>query len=203
MRSKLFSNVFVCAFLMWVMAVVENAGAQDKGVKNEGTAVWIVRYDEENKNKKGDAAIRLKVEVGVSGGDTLKGQLQRYDSRTGSIYKKRAEGGDIALVGEITKNSGMGTKRRREEFVLVGTYLDSAKNPHVVTIRGFHYTGKLKADTDRADDQIVIKLVDKPLLAEVALTRVQHGGFGGDCDEQPPDEDVLMEDNVADPPPYP
>jgi len=181
----------------------------DKGVKNDSGKVWIVRYHEDNPNKHGHIAMKLHVALGTGGAKSLQGELSRYDSKTGTKYKLCADGGTVSLIGGISKHPGTGSKRRREEFTLVGTYVDAADTPHVVTVRGFHYTGKAKKDVpatgghpaivDRDDDQILVSVVDKPMTT--ALLRKPYGD-GEPCDEQPPDEDVLMEDAPADPPDY-
>jgi hypothetical protein len=186
---------------LMVAAVTQPALAQQgKGVKNGTGKEWSVRYHLNDPNKWGDIALRLFIDRGTGNSKSLQGKLYRYDDKTDDgKYKPRTDGGAVVtnLSGSILANQEEGNRRKRETFRLDGSYLHTDGTTHDVMVLGFHYAGKNKAVTDRTDDTLVIRMVDK------VHSNVAPAGAPGDpCDEQPPDEDVLTEDAPADPPAY-
>lgn len=193
MKVQSFWVVFSVAMLAALLAT--SFGSD--GVVNEPDKVWQVRYHQTQKSKKtDDLAVRLKIEWDDETAGTIKGTLTRYDALDAgkTKYQERtgASGNITGLKGKITSKGG-GNKRKREEFYLEKSY-GTGKNKRTVKVQGFHHTGRQK--DDRTDDSICIRVLDKadgtlaPLLTE-------------NCDEQPPDEDNLSEeDDTPDPPPY-
>jgi hypothetical protein len=167
---------------------------------NGANKAWQVKYHKSNGNPRSeDIAIRLKVRAGT--GNRLTATLTRYDKTTGGMtdtYEKRTgAAGEVELTGLLTKNAGGGSARKREDFVLAGIYFESSGAPRVVTVKGFHYTGKSK--TDRSDDQLCVRIIDNPLMSYgFAQAPGAAPAPGEPCDEQPPDEDVLTEEDVSD-----
>lgn len=174
-------------------------GQASKGVINEPGKQWQVTYHKSNSNPKhGAMAIRLHVKEG--NGNKISGTLTLFKSVSGSQYSGKLT---VELKGQIKSNPGGGHDRKRQDFELLeGTYTDSA-GEHRVEVKGFHYTGRSKGQgpNPRRDDQIVIRIIDKikavtaPVGQKAAAVSVEKEP----CDEQPPDEDVLTEENV--PPP--
>jgi hypothetical protein len=191
---------------MWVitfaataaMFFVDTAKGQF-GIANGTDKAWLVRYHKQNENKSGDIAVRLRIDPNAD--DKLTAKLTRFDStkQGDTKFKKRDVGGEINLTGLITSNSGEGKVRKREEFVLVGTYSEESGVPHLVTVWGYFYTGKKKTEdaTGRADDRVCIRVYDKDLTLGLSPA-AEAPRFGSrptePCDEQPPDEDVLTEE---------
>ena len=99
------------------------------------------------------------------------------------------------FTGTITqKGSG---KKRREEFELSRNYTADNGQKRVITIRGFHHGGRNQKLPD--DDSICIRVHDK---LDITLA-ADPTKFLVDCDEQPPDEDNLNEeDSSVEPPDY-
>jgi len=197
--SKVFCPLvtFGASILMCLGSIAH--GQQGKGVKNTGGKEWLVRYHLNNPGKSGDIALRLRVSQGTKGSKSLKATLWRYDDKTANKkYKRRTDGGAVVeLEGEITKNQEESGKRKREDFELSGKFNDNQGKEHVFTVKGFHYAGRKKADADRDDDQLIIRIHDKVSHSAAATTQPSEP-----CDEQPPDEDVLTEEDIADPPVY-
>jgi hypothetical protein len=191
-----------CVAMQPTTARAQSANGTDKA--------WQVKYHKTTGNPKhNDVAVRLKVRPGT--GNRLTATLTRYDKTTGPAtnekYGKRdGAAGEVELTGVITNNAGGGSARKREDFVLAGIYFDAAATPRVITVRGFHHTGKSK--TDRNDDQLCVRIGDRSLAsyyggapAPAAGGIVPAPAPGEPCDEQPPDEDVLTEEVVPDPTP--
>ena len=166
------------------------------GSGNLADKAWQVRYHKDNANKRGDVAVRLKIAEGT--GLQLTGSITRFHSVAGSKYKP-SNSGKVALTGKIIKNGGGGNQRKREEFILAGTYFDELV-PRVVIIRGYYSTGRNKDAGNRADDFVVVRIRDKAvggtLIAASSVIAPEP------CDDEPPDEDILTEEDApgADPP---
>jgi hypothetical protein len=186
-----------------VVALLATAWGGD-GAVNEKGMIWQVRYHETHKSKKtDDMAVRLKIEWIDEKAGTIKGTLFRYDeldvtNPKKKKYKLREEppGKIEGFEGKIVSKGG-GKNRKREEFILSKKYeyQDKAKmkKKREVTIQGFHHAGRLR--DDRTDDSICIRIYDRP---DTMLARLVDM-----CDEQPPDEDNLGEENDSpDPPEY-
>jgi hypothetical protein len=194
-----------CLAALWAAMCLGNASVTWGQAANGANKAWQVRYHKTNGNpRSNDIAMRLKIRAGT--GNQLTATLTRYDHTMGGgmsekYVKRSGSAGQIELTGLITNNPGGGNARKREDFVLAGVYLDSAGVPSVVTVRGFHYTGKDKSQ--RADDQLCVRIIDRNLLGFAAVAPAPGGivpapAPGEPCDEQPPDEDVLTEEDVPD-----
>ena len=86
--------------------------------------------------------------------------------------------------------------------MLAGVYFDNSGSPRVVTIRGYHHAGNKTEIGPRQSYAFASGI--KPWLASTRPRRGRGGSHarsrpGEPCDEQPPDEDVLCEDDVTDP----
>jgi hypothetical protein len=189
----------VCAILS-CLAFASLAHGQ---AANGSNKAWQVRYHKTNGNpRSNDIAVRLKIRAGS--GNQLTATMTRYDKTTGGgmseKYDKRSgSAGSVELNGLVTNNPGGGSARKREDFVLAGVYFDSGGAPRVITVRGFHHSGRSKSD--RSDDQLCVRIIDNSLMSAAFAAPaglVPAPAPGEPCDEQPPDEDVLTEDDVPD-----
>ena len=191
----------VCAAAVLLLA----ASPADAQAVNGANKAWQVKYHKMNGSpKSNDIGVRLKIRTGT--GNRINATLTRYDKTAGGgtsekYDKRNGFAGEVELTGVLTSPNG-GNPRKREDFVLAGVYFDNTGSPRVVTIRGYHHAGKSKSD--RADDNLCVRIGDKALAAYSPFA-VGAGGVmpapapGEPCDEQPPDEDVLCEDDVTDP----
>jgi hypothetical protein len=175
---------------------------------------WLVRNHQSDPHPKtNDIALRLKVTQVTSAGHVT-ATLSRYDGITGTGSNRRyvrrmGESGQMTVRGTIQEQSENGTLRKKDHFQLTGVYFDTENRPRMVTVQGYYHTGKLKQATtptaaQRADDRVCFRIRDKPLrqpgLAFDRAPLLPPAGAPGDepCDEQPPDEDVLNEDDTPD-----
>jgi hypothetical protein len=201
--------------MRWILAVVGLLsvaaalhGQQGNGVKNGKNKDWIVKYHINNKNKTGDAAIRLHIDEGSKGSSSLSGKLYRYsDKNSDGFYVPRSDDSAVIdLTGEITGNQEEGYLRKRETFEMSGEYEAEDGMMHDVTVKGFFYAGpdKGKASKHRHDDILIIRIND---VVRMPVPPPAPGPgvmpvIDNNCDDDPPDEDVLTEDNTEDPPEY-
>jgi hypothetical protein len=140
----------------------------------------------------------LKINA-VTGSDTLlTGKLRLYratreDESGNTEYDPDQIDRVNNLEGQIDSNPGENDNRKLQRFTLSGTYMKDG-HVHLVTVRGFHYTGKSKgngSNKNRNDDQLVVRIKDK---TEGLLLR----SLSDPCDQEPPDEDVLTEEPTND-----
>jgi len=172
--------------------------ATTNAVANDTGKAWQVLYHKGNPNTThGAMAVRLRIKEGA--GNKLTGTLTLYKSKSGGKYSGKL---DITFTdGNILNNSGAGNDRKRQDFELLnGDYTDSF-GTHKVTVKGFHYTGRNKAASavGRTDDQLIIRIIDKidPPPPAPANAPTKAVPTVGPCDDSPPDEDVLTEEDVA------
>ena len=196
---------FVCVFALIAtcsaLLPAAQMTAQSKGVANGYKKWWQIRYhkDEKNAASSNAVAIMLKVNADASSDTHLTGKLRLYRSTTADnagniIYDPAARQDVNNLDGQIDSNPGDNDDRKLQRFSLAGTYYDGDHHLHVVTVKGFHYTGKTKGkgtNKNRQDDQLVVRIKD-------ALYSPLAKWATGNCDEEPPDEDVLTEEDVTD-----
>jgi hypothetical protein len=173
------------------------SGMPGDGVINNASQTWRVLY---HKNQKQPPlnyiGVRLTIKPGAAGGDTLSGDLTLWTSTrqkmvggmATTVYDKSTWIQHLGMEGEILTNSGSNDDRKLQRFALKKTSPDGSR---LVTVMGFHYTGRAKGkgkNKNRNDDQLIVRIKDLPVRA-LAPKKVD-----GDCDKQPPDEDVLTED---------
>ena len=175
--------------------------AESKGVVNGENKWWEVKYhqDEKNANSSNAVAIRLKIKL-VEGSTTqLTGILWLYRSTTtnssgDTIYDPASKDVIGNLQGQINTNPGDNDIRKLQRFTLTGSYTNSSMQHRAVSVMGFHYTGRHKGksgDKRRGDDQLVVRIKEKAFFSAQTMSLT-------DCDQQPPDEDVLTEEDVND-----
>src|SRR4029453_3588598 len=195
------SITWTMALAVLACAVFSRAASGQQGATNGPKKTWQVRYHRDHSNPKSQAiAIRLTITAG--GGNNLFGTLTRYtsvgdpDTHNKRYYVAKSVDRDVPLSGRYAANGNLGYQRKRGEFELSGIYFDEAGEKHIIMVKGFHYTGRSKAASDAgpADDILCVRVIDKPW----SLLTGRAAPAPGDqpCDEQPPDEDVLTEEDV-------
>jgi hypothetical protein len=202
--TRLLGWCFACIPIVGSI-IPSTARAQIENPSNQ--RAWLVRYHENDGHPvRGDIALRLHL---VEGNDNeeLVGQLTRYDDvfndNGTQRYKKREDcPALIQLRGRYSHNSDKGKQKKKDLFVLAGSYHEEDGTPHIVTVRGYYGTGNLKntggmsAADQRKDDRLCIRLIDQIIdLEGVTRIRVARSSLDEPCDQQPPDEDVLTEDD--------
>lgn len=189
------------ALLAALFALSVFSTALGSGVESEDGMTWRVAYAQDEPHPQtGDHALRLRVNrIGNAG--RLTGSLWRYE-HTGmgmaQKYTRRpGNAGNIPLNGVVTVAGAEG-KRKLERFVLTGFYTDGDQAFQII-INGYHTVGK--NPTNRTDDQVCLRIRQKRLKAGMPLAAPAMAVMGtAPCDEEPPDEDVLTEDDEpADP----
>jgi len=191
-----FPPVALGSCLLFGAAAVTNS----KGVINNDGTQWEVKYHKDQKSPCGlDAyAIRLKISP-VTGSDTdITGSLTYWtatitDGSGVTKYDPASKRVVDDLKGTITSNKGDNDARKLQRFELS----KAMGGGRTITVKGFHYTGRAKGNSkskNRQDDQLVVRIKDL----------LQGRGTYGECDTQPPDEDVMTEESVPDtnPPDY-
>jgi hypothetical protein len=203
MHMKSMGKSLLAVALIAMLAPIATAANHGKGVvngkKGNKKQAWRVAYAKESPHPQTqDLALRLHISRPDDNSNALIGALTRYDrvddETTPTNYVKRSgTAGTVSLEGFIMKEGTPG-KKVREEFALRGTYTQDGVF-HIITIRGYHSVGRLKADTEggRVDDQLCLRVsVCSAQLPSPDGMKVR----GDPCDEQPPDEDVLTEEDA-------
>ena len=177
------------------------------GVKNDMNKQWRVAYQEgEPHPHLQDVMVRFQVS---KTGKVLSGNLYRFNKTegagSGKKYKRRpaSQGGIVPINGVILKE-GNADQRKREQFIMTGYCDEEDGVTYQITIRGYHSVGRNKGAGNRNDDVCCVKIRRTPVTALFAAEAVKRALFGTDCDEQPPDEDVLTEEpeNATEEEPY-
>jgi hypothetical protein len=183
------------AIAMGLCGLTATAAAAPHGVESQAGRVWQALYQRGNANPK-HASIALRLEVKGGSGNALTGTLTQYKSVVAKKYSAKTV--TPLTMGAIIKNPGGGHNQTRQDFWL-------SNSSGTITVKGFFYTGKNRSPTiGRDDDRLCIRVIFttmKPVQAPMWR----------DCDSDPPDEDVLLEedagegdpDYVADDPPPP
>lgn len=162
------------------------APAPGQGPINSGQRVWLVKYHKDQPNDRhGGIAVRLK--TWLEGGRML-ADLSIYRRLNGAgTHYERALPADIITRMEGTAPVGDGLDRKRLEFTLT-----KAGSP--IVVKGFFHTARDHSSAGRADDVMVIRIIDTSKVVKTS---------DPPCDQSPPDEDVLSEDDPLDPPASP
>lgn len=166
--------------------VATESSAQPGGLVNiPSTRKWVARRNDGDANKNNHLAAVLSI---VESGSTHTATLWTYSSLSGNVYGGRTKYADLAQVNFEVKP---GSQRRNRESATFAKTIGSQIVTVYVTMYRNEVPGNGSGHGPRTAQRVVLRYTIKDVNPKKKL-------LADDCEEEP-NEDVLEEEQLADP----